>query len=206
VAKYKLLAGTYIGADKTQKPDDKGKHPSKTYAVGEVFESDIDLVGKHGYEKFELVGGEVKAAPTQNKFPHGQVSSGFQVDTKPAGPADLEGGRMEYVAETADDAKAASEGKPVEAHVVGSQTQDDLEAEEDPGTAEDGGEEGGSVKKGHAKDAKVGHQAKAQELPANLYTMNLDQLHAFAKDNKIDLKGAAKKDDVVKAIKASKGK
>jgi hypothetical protein len=67
MARFKLLAGQHIQADKSKPvngPDGKptGRFASKTFTTGQVVESDLDLAALHGPQKFELVGGEVAAA------------------------------------------------------------------------------------------------------------------------------------------------
>jgi len=115
MAKFRLLAGQHIARDPRYKrftgeggkvqfkgPDGDvtDRPPSITYGQGSpggvVVESDVDLVKRHGANKFERMSGHVasdddppvagKLAPkdmveTPGVFPGGQVSSGHQVST-----------------------------------------------------------------------------------------------------------------------------
>lgn len=63
--RFRVKAGLHIGPDYTQDPvevlDRDGvlvgyKYPSARYMAGEVFDSETDIVAKHGASKFELVG------------------------------------------------------------------------------------------------------------------------------------------------------
>lgn len=77
--RFKILAGQHIQGDKTQPiVNETGKHPSKTYDVGSVVESDIDLAKKHGYDKFQLLA-DKRSTPTSKPIPK-------QVTAQPAIP------------------------------------------------------------------------------------------------------------------------
>lgn len=112
-SRFRLMVGMHIGPDLTQeaKPvtntltgeplkDKDGnvvtKYPSKTYRAGDVVMSNDDLVAKHGFQKFERLGGEFSTrSATGNpspgdpspdsvmlnhaRAPHGQVSTGWPV-------------------------------------------------------------------------------------------------------------------------------
>lgn len=91
MARYRLLAGQHVAADHSQKPvevkDAAGtvvkRYPTRTYKVGEVVESDTDLAGRFGAEKFKLADGKpgetVEPASSPAVAPGGQVSSGHQI-------------------------------------------------------------------------------------------------------------------------------
>lgn len=67
--RFKVLAGQHIQGDKTQPiVKETGKHPSKTYDVGSVVESDIDLAKKHGYDKFQLLA-DKRSSPSPKPVP-----------------------------------------------------------------------------------------------------------------------------------------
>lgn len=53
MAKFKILAGSHVVSN----------DPMVTAGVGEVVESDLDLVERFGSNKFELVEAEAAAAP-----------------------------------------------------------------------------------------------------------------------------------------------
>lgn len=72
--KFKLLAGQHVGNDYSAKPKQFShpetgeliqQWPSKTYHAGDVVESDVDLVAKHGGEKFQLIEGGNRAMQAQ---------------------------------------------------------------------------------------------------------------------------------------------
>lgn len=65
MAKFKLLSGQHIAADKSKPitgPDGKptGRFEKKVYKAGHVIESDVDLVARSPHQ-YELVGGEDEA-------------------------------------------------------------------------------------------------------------------------------------------------
>lgn len=167
MARYKVLAGCHIQADTSQEPaevkDPSGKvtlkYPSATFRPGDVFASDVDMVAKHGAEKFQLVGGspEPYDPPLSNpaKFPGGQVSSGIQ------------GG------EAAEAKKRDQEG---------------AEGDSDKSA--------GHIGRQLTPQETADRNKARQELNKKSYAELVD----IARQEKIDLKGASKKEDVIQAI------
>jgi hypothetical protein len=70
MAQFKLLGGMHIQADKSKPIKDAdgkptGRYEARVFRVGQVVESDADLVAKHGPNKFERLGGDAEAAHDQ---------------------------------------------------------------------------------------------------------------------------------------------
>lgn len=80
--RYRLKAGIHITWMPGSKPLTKQeifegvKRPEKIYKPGDVVESEIDLVARHGFEKFELMPHNYSAsAPTEVREPDHQPSA-----------------------------------------------------------------------------------------------------------------------------------
>jgi hypothetical protein len=201
--KYKLLAGQHVQAD-PDAPDPKPradgtvpKKPSKTYNAGDVVESDDDLVAKHGTQKFAKVGESARSrrakfaevgtsagdpAPDQVKenpgvFPHGQVSTGLQE----------QGGQGTVVDVTKFHDPATQLASGDKGKVKGER-----------GSEDDAG--------GETESASAPAASPADEDPAYFDAMTVVELREYAEENEVDLRGAVRKDDIVKRLKESRGR
>jgi hypothetical protein len=195
MAKFRLLAGLHI--------DDNGTH-----SAGQIVESDVDLVEKHGAQKFERVGGGDEGGlksgtgnptagdPTPDNvlhstatFPHGQVSTGFQQTSGVNPTTGVNSGPLE---EGKARETLGQEGKGQAELPQGQKTQSQ-------GTA--------------ASTATPGQFPSVQgqtptrnerEYHGQLERLSVRELQAHAEEQEIDLKGASRKEDILKAIKSSK--
>lgn len=193
MAQFKLLAGQHLGPDYSQKPvtrkdpvtgEESERYPSKTYNAGDIVESDTDLVARLGAEKFQLVGGEVY--PTKNsanvqqqsKFPGGQVSSGFQGGDPNEHQTMVEEGIQQQL-----ESEGNAEGQDP------SQRRSVAGGQKEVPPNEIGG-----------RKLSPQEQADYQRARNELNKKSYAELVEIAKAQKVDLKGAARKEDVVKAI------
>lgn len=183
---FKLLVGYHVGPDFSKDPDEKtGKRPSKQYSPGDVVEDEADLVEKCGAGKFAFVGdkpGRVATSlPKQTKAPQGQVGSGFQVTTggsNPGGVPPITPAGTDITAHTAQDAADMAAGK----QPANSQDPEDDDEEDDD-------------------DAS---SSAADSDDEDLDSMTVAELKEYAEAHEIELHGAARKDDIVKAIRRSR--
>jgi uncharacterized protein YdaT len=142
VARFKLLAGQYIGADKTQLMNEEtGKHPSKTYNAGDKFESDLDLVKIGGYQKFQLLEGRgTKKTLSKSSAPAAVAEEGEETSE----PVPVETGFSEeelnamstkelkaYAEERGVDVSAAKGKSALVAAILASSPQTSVEEEEE---------------------------------------------------------------------------
>jgi hypothetical protein len=189
MATFKVLAGGHVVPDPSQPPR-KVPNPDGTVAErpvtrtalpGETVESDTDLVARHGAEKFALVGGTPgqPSGPAAGPavFPGGQVSSGLQ--------------------------RAASGVRPGEPPQPGSPLSGPLPPEHYERAGVAGA--GAAPAPGQAPGQAAGQPAD-DESGDGLEERTVAQLHELAAREKTPLHGAKTKDEVVKAIRASRKK
>lgn len=205
--KFRLKASKHIQADPDWKPSEEErrmadlralplKAPSRIYSRGDLVESDIDLVERFGSEKFERVGerrrrrdavtpgmpSDEALEKTPAVFSGGQVSTGHQHSTSTEEGVTISGPIS---------AKELEErGMP-----TGSEIEDEDEEDED---------ESAPRTRTPARTPAEAVQSPRRPLPDNLDRMPLRELHAFATEEEIDLKGISKREDVIKAIRASR--
>jgi hypothetical protein len=202
MASYRLLAGQHI--------DKNG-----TYTAGQVVESDVDLVEKHGAQKFERVGGEsggfksgtgnpTAGDPTPDNvlhsaatFPHGQVSTGFQ-QTSGVNPATgVNSGPLneERARETLGEEDKGQAELP-----QGQKTQSQTPTAPAQAPTQQAGKQ---AIQGEQFPAVQGQSpAKSErEYHGQLERLSVRELQSHAEEQEIDLKGASRKDEILKAIK-----
>jgi hypothetical protein len=215
VMKFRLRAGRYTGFVPNTQPDPDTKvRPSTDYRAGDgsIIESEIDLVEKFGAEKFEYVdlprqgsrsaardvGDESNnpsalradnsgspspgsptpqvAAESPSVTPHGQVQTGRQVTT-----SDLDRDRPPMSrAESAEEAYAHK------------------------GEAEEAASQAEGTRTGTERDAvkdEEGEESTATAGQQDLDALTVSELRGIAQDEEIELHGAARKDDIIKAIR-----
>lgn len=185
MARYKLLAGQHIQADKTKEPqtirdaagNEYQKYPSKKFTTGQVVESDADLVALHGPQKFELVGGEVAAA--QDK---------------------LRAQEQEIARLKAELAKAQT-GETF--RTPGDPSPDSIK--NDPATFPGGqvstGFQGGAPEEEDAEGGEGGDSESGDDLDG----LSLDDLKTVAKNEGVELKGATRKAEIAGRIRDHRG-
>lgn len=177
MAQYRLTAGQHV--------DKNGTHN-----VGDVVDSDVDLVEKFGATKFEQVSGDKKGLksgtgnptpgdPTPENVIHnpslgasGQVQTGFQASSGTSSTNVQSGGASEEVIrETLGQEDKFAGQKPHPQFPA-------LKGQPPPKTE--------------------------KEYHAGLERLSVKDLQEHAAEEEIDLKGANRKEEIIKAIKASK--
>lgn len=202
---YQVLLGQHIGPDYSQQPrktrdalgNETERYPSKTYQPGETVDSDLDLVARFGEQKFRHVGessrqprGSVTpATPAEDQrartFPGGQVLEGFQRTT------------------------SAPDGRPVSG-LLDPQQHAELQEKHAARIADD--YEAAAPKQTPAQGQQRPAQAQQQQRPAQAQRLTDEQLHSMtvkdlqdhAAAEEIDLKGATRKEDMIRAIRGAK--
>lgn len=183
MARFKLLAGIHVQADPKWQPTKaeieearangvKLKAPSVTFKQGDTVESDDDLVAKFGSTKFTLLSGKPKVTQPAVR---GYVAPHGQVSQ---GHQETAGG----VPGLQDPIEAAEEAG---------------EAPEVPG---DSAAKSALVSSGEQQpDGSKGARKATQE--EDLDGMTVADLKELADTEEIDLSGAHRKDEIIKAIR-----
>jgi len=185
MARFKLLASQHITADPDWVPTEEEKAnaaaagrplraPKRVYNAVDVVESETDLVAKFGHQKFQLIGESKKVPRTAG-------------DAPAANPANFPGGQV-------------SSGIPKA--VPGNPDAPGLS----PGQAPMKPDE--AVKAGGQPDAPLaegdeGNESEADGTP-DVNSMTVAELKEFADTNEIDLSGAHRRDEILKAIKKAR--
>lgn len=182
MAQYRLTAGMHV--------DKNG-----TYNAGDVVESDVDLVEKFGATKFKLIGGgegglksgtgnPTPGDPTPENVIHnpslgasGQVQTGFQ-STSGSSPSGIQSGGApeEVVRETLGQENKGQANVPAAQQPA--QQFPTLKGQPPP--------------------------KSEREYHAALERLSVRDLQEHAAEEEIDLKGATRKEEIIKAIKAAK--
>lgn len=229
MATFRVATGIHIQADHEWEPseqekkrsEDSGvpiKAPSRTYRAGEVFESDVDMVAKHG-PKFALVSQDsrkgrkgakaspdvhpsavMKPAPGGGVFPAGQVSEGFQQTTSGPDGKPVTGLASDEVLEeiaeqgriTADDKQKKTEAKASER---GQGTTERQPMKFGPKT--------GPVKTPPKANTKTEETDSEEDEGDDLDSMTVSDLRDYAHKKGIELKGVIRKDEIVEAIRTA---
>lgn len=125
--RFRLIAGNHAFADKTQPPNDKGRYPVKTINIGEVLETDEDMIEKHGASRWvELTPGRERAGLPRERgtpgevphdappavAPHGQVASGVIQEANPTASAPVTGHATKEDSSEGETAGASTPGDP----------------------------------------------------------------------------------------------
>lgn len=177
MARYRLLAGQFIHADKSKPLLDAdgnptGRFESVTHTATStnkpVVTSDTDLVAKHGPQKFELLDG------------HGEAASGKI--------ARLEAEIVKLKSQVASSAGGfRTPGDPTPENLLHS-----------PSVAP-----GGQVSTGFqgAIDMDDRPADAGEGLDADLDHLTVKELREYANENEINLHGATTRDDILKAIR-----
>jgi hypothetical protein len=213
---FKLLVGQHIQADPDWEPSEEERElaknagralrpPSRVYRAGETVESDTDLVERFGPEKFQMVQDKYRLREGVAKGRKVQARKGVPegVETRSPGDPTPEIERTSPSVAPAGQVAQGFQGAtspvntttpsgplPVEA----AQTEESEESEE----ADDKEE---SPPK--APPAPRGPRAK-RSVPDNLDRMSLNDLRAFAAEEEVDIKGATRREDIIRQIRASK--
>lgn len=184
-----LKLGRYVDKNgETAVDPDTGKMyraPTKKYKAGDVVVSDQDLVKKFGDQKFQYLSGSVKGtAPSlpKSKFPNDQVSSGVPEDQSPQAPA---GGPPVTTGDP--DQSVLREGEGDDPRTMG-------------GTEEDIGGERLDARK------QAAERSPADDAYGDLTDKTVAELKEIAEAEEVDLKGAHKKDEIIKALRKGKAK
>lgn len=218
--KFRVLAGSHVGPDYSQEPIQQkdpvtGKvtetYPKSRFRVGQTFEADEDLVRKHGASKFQLIGetrrqGLMRTDKTGNPTPgdptplnqentaavapHGQVSSGFQKAVQTDGPvkgAPVTGEDLDKIVEDHEEEAQRSAGKLSK------------EQQANPNNAKQ------SVQAAHEEGDLDENEGKMRD-GEDLEGMTVAELKELASEEEVELHGASRKDDLVKAIRKSRRK
>lgn len=185
MATFQLLAGGHVVPDPSQParkvplPDGTtAERPAKRMAVpGERVESDVDLVARHGADKFALVSGTPgqASAPAGGPavFPGGQVSSGFQRATGGVRPGE-----------------PPQPGVPLSGPLLPDQY-----------------ERAGLTAQGTAPaPGQAAGQPADDESGDGLEDRTVAELHTLAGREKVQLHGAKTKDELVQRIRAARRK
>jgi hypothetical protein len=221
MAFFKLLAGQHQQADPDWEPSEeeqeaartKGivlKAPTRTYRVGERVESEVDLVKRHGAEKFERIG-ERRGVPRQ------QARRPVEEDLDPLGKkVPARGGVPAGVqSRTPGDPTEEMQEKHPSLGASGQVAQGFQEAVNQPTTNVTGGayvppeeeeEEGEIASPTPMKAGRTPAEAVEEQeaLPENFDRMTLRDLKEYAEQEEIDLAGATRRDDVLKKIRAAR--
>lgn len=200
MAKYRLLAGQHVQADKSKPlhgPDGKptGRFERRTFKAGDVVESDTDLVAKCGPQHFGYVdaeGKDARIADLERQLAEAKAAAraGRQPgdptpDNQATGPAVFPGGQVSTGFQGTSGPKGSGPLHP-----------DDFER---------GGANSPPPDAGKAEPKKAA-PPRAAAKPAgpsddDLEGMSVDELHAHAAAEEVELHGARTKADIVKAIK-----
>jgi hypothetical protein len=212
---YRLLAGQHVQADKTQKPvkmkvagteDVIERYPTRTYKVGDVVDSDIDLAARFGADHFAPVGGQQASDARKIADLERQVSElRAKAQAKQPGAAfSVPGDPTQEIAATSPSVapggqvstghQQTSGGVPGQPAISGPMSPADLERMTERAEARGEGEAGS---KGTAKGAGRSRSTKSDD---QLHGMTVEQLHEYAAEEEINLHGATKKDEIVRAI------
>lgn len=220
MAFFKLLAGQHQQADPDWEPSEQDveiaktrgvplKPPTRTYKVGERVESEVDLVKKHGAEKFERIG-ERRGIPRQQARRPAEADLdplGKKVPTRGGVPAGVE-------SRTPGDPTEEMQEKHPSLGASGQVAQGFQEAVDQPKSNVTGGayvpseeeeEESEIASPTPMKAGRTPAEAvEEQALPENLDRMTLRDLKEYAEQEEIDLEGATRRDDVLKKIRAAR--
>lgn len=203
---FKLLAGVHVQDDLTQEPQEvrnpttgevKQKYPERTYKVGETIVSETDLAAKHGSTKFMKLGSGKRRTgpgnPGNNPVgpsvgaPGGQVIQGFQETTSGPDGTMVSGPEREDVA-------PMTTAKAHETHNTKADADEWRENEENVKSS-----------KSDKADKSEDVEQTLEDKYGPLEECSVTDLQAIASEEGVDVKGLRKKEDLVKAIKASKG-
>lgn len=207
MAKYRLLAGQHIQADKDGN--------SVTFTRGQVVESDVNLVERFGFTKFALIegsGGEegdVQSAtgnPTladpsafqaPTSFPGGQVGTGLQSATSTKDGVTISGPAAPTHAQSRKEQqeRASSSGQDMEKEGTAPSMLSSQKEEQHV--------------KNLQQEVQTGRAAGTSTTPTqapNFEQMSLADLRKYAEDNEVDVKGARTREEYVRALKATTAK
>lgn len=224
VKRFRLLAGSHVGPDYSQEPvkrkdpatgEETSKLPSKRYRAGEVVEAETDLVAKHGASKFQLLGesrrqglmrtdkmgnptpGDPTPLNQQNTAavaPHGQVSTGFQQAINTEGPvkgAPVTGEDLDKVMEQHEEEAQRGMEK---------RSKEQVADPNNPDQSVQAAHEEGDLDEDEGKMREAGEGEGKEDLES----MTVAELKEIASEEEVELHGASRKDDIVKAIRKSR--
>lgn len=182
------------------------KRPSKQLKTGQTFESETDMVAKHGAEKFERVAAPYRRGKGGEKIPTSDVYA-YDADGKPLtadfGPGDVSAAAISEGVAIAPHGQVSTGFQQTGGGFGKEQPSGALAVPEDQLT--EGAEESLADKRAQ-QGANDDPQVQGDDEP-DYGQMTVAELDAHAADNEIDLSRAHNKADKVKAIrKASKKK
>jgi hypothetical protein len=213
MARFKLLAGQHVQADKSKPllhPDGKptGFYERATFNAGQIVESDRDLVADHGNQKFELIGGDEAAAHdriAQLEAELATVRAQQAGDTTPGDPTPRNLTGSPSVApggQVSTGYQQTSGGREVGVPHSGPVSPEMAAQMQGRQTGQQTGQQ--PPKPGQQATPKGAppspHKGRA---PEQLENMTVKELHDYAASEEIELHGAKTRDELLKAIKAA---
>ena len=202
---HKLLVGVHEGPDfdYAAANDNKGDRPTRRYSEGETVWDNSNLVEKLGAGKFSLVRDHGEGADTRPKesrprakFPG--VKSTTAGDNPTPGDPTLGQAPSSFPHGQVSTGKQATTTLPDGRTVSGPAEPTDEEAEAASANAENVG--GVPTPGGGNEDDE---SADAEDEP-ELDAMTVAELKQYAADEEIELHGASRKDEIVKAIRKAR--
>lgn len=199
---HKLLVGVHEGPDFDAAANDKGDRPTRRYSEGETVWDNSNLVEKLGAGKFSLVRDHGEGADTRPeesrpraKFPG--VKSTTAGDNPTPGDPTLSQPPSSFPHGQVSTGKQATTTLPDGRTVSGPAEPTDEEAGAASANAEN---VGGVPTSGGGSDDDV---VDADDEP-ELGSMTVAELKQYAADEDIELHGASRKDEIVKAIRKAR--
>lgn len=196
---FKLLVGTHIQEDLSAKPDARGVHPERVYHAGDVFESNTDLRALNGIgmtPKFERV--DVDNAPQnlRRAAEEPKPSRGEWPGSSVPQPSQYEAN-----APLTGDPKTHALGEPPTGRAPIGSGEQVAGASAPQRPAYSGGTPGRT--EGVEPPKAVSAKRDLDKDYGPLDKMSVNELREVAESEEIDLKGASKKEDIIKALRST---
>jgi hypothetical protein len=196
--RFRVLAGIHV--------DDDGRE----YGPGQVVESKRDLLAQHGPEKFAAVGpykpqaeGKKPVTTQATSFPQGQVHHGTEETTSLDEEGNPATGPTGTVRPQPEDADIPEPQRGLAKFKRGVERK----AAEQSGQDEEGDQDLKETRARAEREQRADQkdrQAAEEEGSDNLESMTVQDLREVAGKEDIELHGATRKDDIVKAIRAAR--